>query len=340
MSGAAYDTSLTDEYIAAVNRPAEVIHDFRHSSSSSEGDDKRQEASLVKDILGPDGDNTENPTAAAATASGSLFEEPVAFVIRNVLTHSECDDLIDAAENFGIKEGEKYVARTAKRTKNYTDTELSKKVEGRIRHILESAFRDPALSRSEMTGKENKDLNASTNKPADNKYSHTAGGKYMGPFCGIHNNWRILRYDPDGGDAFPAHQDQMDSFQKIKTDGSGRKDFVVSSHTLLIQLSQDTLEGGSTRFYPRGKIRLPKHSDNDIAFRKRQFEHAEDVVLPRGWALVFRQRGLMHAGQPLSVSSPCSKYVAQAGILRILPEGTLQRPAVFKNGAGVTNLSY
>ena len=324
MSKNAYDTSLTDEYIAAVNRRAEVVHDFRQHCCSGEENDKRLEASLVREILGPDGDNQ----------SRSLDEEPAAFVIRNVLTPSECDELIDAAEDFGINDGQKYVARTAKRTKNYTNTVLSKKVDERIRHILESAFRDPALSRLETNEKENKEFNVNNNDRI------ATNGQYMGPFCGIHDNWRILRYDADNGDAFPAHQDQMDSFLRPKTDGSGRKDLVLSSHTLLLQLSHDTLEGGCTRFYPRAKIRLPKDSDNDAAFRNRQFEHAVDVVLPRGWALVFRQRGLMHAGQPLSVSSPCSKYVAQAGILRILPEGVLQKPAVFKNGVGVTKLVY
>merc|ERR1712157_720464 len=119
--------------------------------------------------------------------------------------------------------------------------------------------------------------------------------QYMGPFYGIHDNWRILRYDADSGDAFPAHKDQMDSLQKPRNDGSGRKDFVVSSHTLLLQLSENELEGGGTRFYPRGRMFLPrseKHLQKSPSFRNRQFEDAIDVLLPRGWALVFRQRGL------------------------------------------------
>merc|ERR1719413_347471 len=85
-------------------------------------------------------------------------------------------------------------------------------------------------------------------------------------------------------------------------------------------------------------MRLPQDSRNDASFRKQQFEHAVDVALPRGWALVFKQRGLIHAGQPLSPTSPCPKHVAQAGILRVLPEGVLQKPSVFKNGIGVTKV--
>jgi len=296
-----YDTTLTDEYIAAVKRPAEVLHDFRLDDNNNDDD---QGASLARIILGGSNNSDSNKENEAE-------EEPVAFVIKNVLTPAECEELIEEAESYGIKEGEKYVARSAKRTKNYVNAELSQKVDDRIRGVLESLL---------VEGRE------------------THNKTFMGPFQGIHSNWRILRYDTESGDAFPAHQDQMDSFQRPKADGSGRKDLVVSSHTLLLQLSPDSLEGGCTRFYPRGRMRLPPNSENDPAFRREQFGHAVDVALPRGWGLVFRQRGLMHAGQPLSPSSPCPKHVAQAGVLRVLPEGVLQKPSVFKNGVGVTKV--
>lgn len=319
-----YDTSLTDEYIAAVNRRAEIVHDFRCCNKDSSGEEQcHQGAAIVREIFGP----KDTPWG----------DDPMAFVIRNVLTPSECDDLIDAAENFGINGPEKYVARSAKRTKNYTDADLSEKMEARIQHILEARFRDPVLQTIESHEKENQISNTITK--GENRKTNTSS-QYMGPFYGIHENWRILRYDADSGDAFPAHQDQMDSLQKPRNDGSGRKDFVVSSHTLLVQLSEDLLQGGGTRFYPRGRMYLPrneKHLQKSSSFRERQFEGAVDILLPRGWALVFRQRGLLHAGQPLPDSSPCSKYVAQAGVLRALPEGVLQRPSVFKNGPGVVN---
>jgi len=327
----ARDTSLTDEYVAAVNRPAEVVHDFRHHYRSGDEDDQQEEgASLVKILLGSDNLNSnekEHPTpatstVASASASSSFAEEPIAFVIRNVLTPSECDQLIDDAEYFGVWEGDKCATQCVKRTRDYINTALSEIVEERIRHVLQFAL---------MTGKEDEDLNAIT-KPSN------SANKYMGPVCGIQDNWKILQYDTDCGVALPVHHDRMDCFSKPKNDGSGREDFVVSSHTLLLQLSHDALEGGCTRFYPRGKLRLPKDSDNDTAFRIRQFEHAVDVALPRGWALVFRQRGPMHAEQPLSVSSPCSKYVAQTSILRTLSDGVLQKPADFRNGRGMAKL--
>jgi len=316
MSNANYDTTLTDEYIAAVKRPAEVFYDFRRDDNDNDNDnDDDQGASLARIILGGSSNNNKEnngPTPSSQDEEEEEEEEPVAFVIRNVLTPSECEELIEEAEFYGIRDGDKYVARSAKRTKNYTNADLSQKVDDRIRGVLESLL---LVDGAETQRKD-----------------------FMGPVHGIHNNWRILRYDTESGDAFPAHQDQMDSFQQPKPDGSGRKDLVVSSHTLLLQLSPNSLEGGCTRFYPNGRMRLPKNTPNDIAFRNSQFENAVDVALPTGWALVFKQRGLMHAGQPLSPTSPCPKHVAQAGILRILPDGVLQKPSVFRNGLGVTKL--
>jgi len=317
-----YDTSLTEEYIAAVNSPAKVVHDFRINQDPSNNQASDQDVSVVQEIFGP----KDTPWG----------DKPMAFVIRDVLTPSECDELIHTAEDFGIEGPQKYVARSAKRTKDYTNNHLSEKVDARIRHLLEDRFVDPAL-KVETCEKENSIINTETEGKGSSIYNND---QYMGELYGIHNNWRILRYDPRSGDAFPAHQDQMDSLQKPRNDGSGKKDFVVSSHTLLLQLSENELEGGGTRFYPRGRMFLPrseKHLQKSPSFRKGQFEDAVDVLLPRGWALVFRQRGLMHAGQPVSDSSPCSKYVAQAGVLRVLPEGAVQRPSVFKNGPGVTN---
>lgn len=330
-----YDTSLTEEYIAAVNRKAEVVYDFRQHNGGDHRNRQQQEASLVvREILGSD--NTS-------------YCEPKAFVISNVLTPTECEELIDAAEDFGIGEGAKYVARSAKRTNNYTNIDLSKKTEKTIWPILDSLLVDRTDGDRPEEEQENQDSNTANNSNRNMKSIYAKSkNEYLGPFHGIHDNWRILRYDSDSGDAFPAHQDQMDSFQKAKQDGTGRKDFVVSSHTLLIQLSENNLEGGATRFYPNGKLRLPratkdnksKHQSSTTEFRTKQFDHAVDVVLPRGWALVFKQRGLLHAGQPVERSSPCPKYVAQTGILRVLPEGILVRPSVFKNGPGVTRGAF
>ena len=79
---------------------------------------------------------------------------------------------------------------------------------------------------------------------------------------------------------------------------------------------------GATRFYPDSKIK----SDD-----QGQYQNSVDVYLPRGWALVFRQKGPVHAGQP-SVSV---KYIAQAGILRRLPPQKLIQPSVFRLGPGL-----
>ena len=62
-------------------------------------------------------------------------------------------------------------------------------------------------------------------------------------------------------------------------------------------------------------------------------------MVPQGWALVFQQKGLLHAGLPVEVSGGGggTKYIAQAGLLRAEPEpGVLTGPAsLFKYGPGI-----
>lgn len=122
---------------------------------------------------------------------------------------------------------------------------------------------------------------------------------------------------------FVGHQDQMDSIQLKHPDGT--KDLIISSHTLLINLSPDdeSLDGGATRFYPDSKINSSKSN---------QYDHSVDVFLPRGWAIAFRQKDLVHAGQPVTKGR---KYVAQAGVLRQVPPNQPIRPSVFRLSPGL-----
>ena len=133
---------------------------------------------------------------------------------------------------------------------------------------------------------------------------------------GLHPNWRVGRYQ--SGQTFPAHQDQAD-FVTVRQPERGRQRY-TSSHTLLVNLSQpgQDFQGGATRFFMEGT-----YTGRTV-----------DIFLPQGWALVFQQRGLFHAG--LSVSSG-TKYIAQAGVLRAEPEpGVLTGPAsVFKFAPGI-----
>ena len=67
-------------------------------------------------------------------------------------------------------------------------------------------------------------------------------------------------------------------------------------------------------------------------------------MLPQGWALVFQQKGLFHAGLPVveddgddGDGGGGTKYIAQAGLLRAEPEpGVLTGPAsLFKYAPGI-----
>lgn len=132
-------------------------------------------------------------------------------------------------------------------------------------------------------------------------------------YRGVCNNWRMVKYEE--GDTFAAHVDQSDQFQVRNTNGS--KDMVASFHTLLISLSLNgAYEGGATRFYPAGTY------DGRIV----------DVYVPRGWGLVFKQAGVLHSGQPVRMGT---KYVAQAGILKLVPLGQTFKPSQFRLGPGL-----
>jgi hypothetical protein len=208
------------------------------------------------------------------------------WVVPNVLNNAECDEVIQLGEDHGYDPPLKVAGtlRTAKRTSQYQNKELSDRIFSKLHDVL-----GPKLDEDGM-----------------------------GDFYGLHANWRFVRYDE--GDLFCAHQDQMDSMQ-VKNP-SGAKDLIVSSHTLLINLSKDgVVKGGATRFYPNSKVKSVKSG---------QYNHTVDVWLPRGWALAFRQKGLIHAGQPVEGKLP--KYVAQAGILRRPPRDYVLQPSVFRLG--------
>lgn len=136
---------------------------------------------------------------------------------------------------------------------------------------------------------------------------------------GIHPNWRVARYRE--GETFPAHQDQADSVI-VKHEERARQRY-TSSHTLLINLRRpgEDFQGGATRFFMDGT-----YTGKTV-----------DVILPQGWALVFQQRGLFHAGMPLKGDGV--KYIVQAGLLRGEPApGVVTGPAsIFKYAPGIKN---
>merc|ERR1712032_1053568 len=90
--------------------------------------------------------------------------------------------------------------------------------------------------------------------------------------------WRVASYGV--GETFPAHYDQADSMT-LAGEEQGTREVCTSSHTLLIYLSPpETFAGGATRLFLSGKY------DQDTV----------DIKLPQGYALVFQQKGMLHAG--------------------------------------------
>jgi len=133
---------------------------------------------------------------------------------------------------------------------------------------------------------------------------------------GIHPNWRVGSYGV--GETFPAHYDQADSMT-MAGEEEGTREVCSSSHTLLIYLSKpETYDGGATRLFLSGKY------DQDTL----------DIKLPQGYALVFQQKGMLHAGLDVAGPADACKYIAQAGLMRA-PGQVLGAPSVFKVGPGL-----
>jgi len=141
------------------------------------------------------------------------------------------------------------------------------------------------------------------------------------PVRAIHTNWRVACYYP--GNAFPAHYDLSDTV-RVEAEEEGAIEACTSSHTLLIYLSpSDSFNGGATRLFLSGKY------DQDTL----------DIRLPQGGALIFQQKGTLHAGLEVlpGVNNPNGqgeKYITQAGILRGQSEKRFA-PSLFKYGPGL-----
>lgn len=156
-------TRLAEEYFKAEARPAVTTYDYRADSSLDDDDF----------LLDAD-------------------KKVLACYIRDVLTEFECEELVGLTEDHGVvAPGKEFgTLRTAKRTSQYENKDLSNKIEERLKAKISAKLPDDGL----------------------------------GEFHGVHSNWRIVRYDK--GDSFCAHQDQMDSIQLKNPDGN--KEFLVS----------------------------------------------------------------------------------------------------------------
>ena len=209
-----------------------------------------------------------------------VSKQPLAYIINNLLTDEECDEEIRKAEEHTIGGPVILTLRTATRTNNYINENLSSLV---MKRFPQSLLDD-----------------------VEEQDGH--------PITFIHDNWRVVCYSP--GESFPAHKDQGEVMLVKKGEDQLGKDFFYSTHTLLICLNNN-FKGGATRFFP-----------ND------DYNHFIDIHMRKGSALLFRisPESVLHCGMPLKSST---KYVAQAAVMRKLPEGESHKPNAFRWGPGL-----
>ena len=148
-----------------------------------------------------------------------------AWVVPNLLTEEECEQIIEGGERWGVKQDSKMVegepmkaTRTSKRTNNWINEELSVKMVQKLPEELLVAVEGTVPYTSVRA---------------------------------VHPNWRVARYQ--NGETFPAHMDQADSVT-VEHPEKKRQRF-TSSHTLLIYLRRrgEQFQGGATRLFIDGE---------------------------------------------------------------------------------------
>ena len=147
-----------------------------------------------------------------------------AWVVPGLLSEEECEQIIQAGEEWGItadSKGEpgRGAMRTSKRTSSWVNEEMSMKMIKRLPEELLTAVEATA------------------------PYTSVRG---------IHPNWRVARYQK--GETFPAHVDQSDSL--VVEHPEKKKQRFTSSHTLLIYLRRrgEHFQGGATRLFLDGML--------------------------------------------------------------------------------------
>jgi len=210
-----------------------------------------------------------------------------AWVVPGLLSEEECEQLVQAGEEAGLeKYGTKSTGlerrRTSKRTENYSNEELSVKMNKRLPEELLKAVEASA------------------------PYTSVRG---------IHINWRVARYQE--GETFPAHVDQADSM--IVQHPEKKRQRFTSSHTLLIYLRRrgEQFQGGATRLFPDGSyngttidVCLPQGWG--LVFQQKGMLHAGLPVEGTGDKYI-AQAGLLR-GEPNYVSGACAIFKYGPGL--------------------------
>ena len=309
---------LPERKVKASPGPAYSRTEVKMTGSRTKEENERLRAEYLKNVEGP---ATETLTSFPEDTITEVLDGK-AWIVPNLLSEAECEEVIQLGEDWGIGEEDFKVSqelriRTSNRTNSYCNEELTIRINPRLPEELLDAME------------------------ASLPYTSVRG---------IHPNWRVARYQE--GQTFPAHQDQADSVI-VRHQERARQRY-TSSHTLIINLRKpgQDYQGGATRFFMDGEASFnitniestPRHcalstilTDPNSVPVGTYSGRTVDICVPQGWALVFQQRGLFHAGMPLK--GPGTKYIAQAGVLRGEPEpGVVTGPAaVFKYAPGIRN---
>lgn len=236
-------------------------------------------------------DDYKKNIASPATTTWKTFPEDgiteiipgKAWVVPRVLTEEECEEIVQAGEDFGM-EGTKThhlitkenIIRTSKRTNGWSNEALSIRLKGKLSEEL--------LTKIEASA----------------PYTSVRG---------IHPNWRVAMYRD--GETFPAHIDQADSVM-VEHPEKMRQRF-TSSHTLLIYLRRpgEQFQGGATRLFVDGNytgntvdVLLPQGFG--LVFQQKEMLHAGLPVTGEDPKYI-AQAGVLR-GEPDGITGRCAVF--------------------------------
>ncbi|CAM9265909.1 unnamed protein product [Discosporangium mesarthrocarpum] len=170
----------------------------------------------------------------------ALPSVPGAFVLRNVLSPAECENLIEATDALGFGNFDAGMNRHGA-LQVLVDFVTWAEVFRRIKPFL------PARAPSAAAAA------AATIATAHGWEEHADVADHGSTLCGINARWRFYKYSPNGKETFGPHVDVAWTGSGLDSEGKnilwdafqGR---VRSRHTFLLYLNHD-FSGGETKFY-------------------------------------------------------------------------------------------
>ena len=247
------------------------------------------------------------------------LQQGPAFVLHNLLSSKQCQDIIQACEEAGFADfqaGKNHHGAlqvlVSESTADYVAQRLVQHID--LDQVME---RQRETEHTHLLGSGN---SSSSSSHDDDDDLHSNAGSLC--FTGINRRWRVYKYAPDGHQNFAPHIDAGFPPSGLSRDGTrlvwdASSSLEVSRLTILIYLNDDFV-GGETNFYqPLAKVDSSSRNNNNLIASVRP-QQGSCLVFPQavGHTAVdyARQHWPLHEGAPV-ISGESPKYVIRSDVM-------------------------